>query len=439
MNVSLDRQPDCSANLTIDIPAAKVEEVRNDVTNKYRKHARIPGYRPGKAPLAMLRSRYQREIDEETNEQVIGDALPEAISESGARILSIATVEPPAINPDGSVTIRATAELQPEFDLPDWKSLTVEVPRRPFTDEDVEKQITELAEPHATYQTITDRPLAMGDYAVVSTEVSLDGTPIAEALPDCPPRYGSRRNAWMLMDAETLLPGLCQAMEGMNANEERTFDLAIPDDFGEPTLAGKSLTCKTTLHAINTKTLPPVDDNLANLIEEGKTLAQLRESIKERGTQRSDQLFEYSKRNATAEKLVSMVSFELPPKALHRETHVVVDDIVHRMRQFGYPDDSIQQDAEAIHEKAEEQARQRLASKFILERIAEAEKIDVTDADMHEAILEQAYMSQTPVKKFVQELRRNNGLGQIRRRILESKALDLVTSGATVVETPAAD
>jgi trigger factor len=435
MNVSLDRQPNCAATLTIDIPADHVEKVRNEVTTAYRKQARIPGYRPGKAPLTLLRSRYQQEIDEETNERLVNSAISDTVKEGKADISSLKSVDTPVANPDGSLTIRVHAELEPEFELPDWRTITVEVPRHQVTDEEVEKHIAHLADAHATYDTITDRPLAMGDYAVANREFLLGDQSLEEALPECPPSLGNRRNAWMLMDEKTLLPGLCPAMEGMNTGEERTFDLAIPADFPEESIQGKTITCKVLLQAINTKTPPPLDDQLANLIEEGKTLEQLRQSLRERREKFLEHSFEAEKRQRVVDQLIAMVPMDLPPDFLHQETHTVMEDIVHHARESGYTDDAIREQTESIHQSAERSARTRLASRYILLRIAEKENLEVLEADMQNAVLEEAYRANLPVKKFVQELRRGNGLARLRDQVLASKALDLVLSNVTVVET----
>jgi FKBP-type peptidyl-prolyl cis-trans isomerase 2 len=136
--------------------------------------------------------------------------------------------------------------------------------------------------PHATYQPIEGRSLAMGDYAVLTYSASLDGQPLNEAVPDAPPQLQGRRNAWIFMSEESLLPGFCQAIAGMNVNEEKTVSLELPADFGVASLAGKKLDYAVTLHAINKKIVPALDDELANKIDPGSTAEELEKKVRER-------------------------------------------------------------------------------------------------------------------------------------------------------------
>ncbi len=122
---------------------------------------------------------------------------------------------------------------------------------------------------------VEGRALAMGDYAVLTYTASLDGRPLGEAVPDAPAQLQGRRNAWIFMDEQSLLPGFCQAIAGMNLNEERTISLDLPANFALSSLAGKKLDYAVSLHAINRKIIPELDDALANKIDPGTTAEEL--------------------------------------------------------------------------------------------------------------------------------------------------------------------
>ena len=256
MKVALDRKPNCIIDLTIELPPDRVAKEIGLVAGQFQKHARIPGYRPGKAPAAVIEKRYAREIEEEVRENLIGEAIRESAKKEGLKLHGVRDVPEAHIAEDKSMRIRATVVEIPQFSLPDYKSLSVSAPKRAVTDADVESFLEYLREPHSKFDPVAGRPLAMGDYAVASYEASVDGKPLAETAPKAPAQLKSRRNAWILMSEGTLFPGFAKAIEGMEPEQQRNFELDVPENFPVPELRGKKVAYSLTLHGINTK-VPP--------------------------------------------------------------------------------------------------------------------------------------------------------------------------------------
>jgi trigger factor len=327
----------------------------------------------------------------------------------------------------------------PEFQLPDFKNLRLEVPRRIVTEADVDQLLEYLRDPHSTFDPVTDRSLAMADYAVVTYEGSVEGKPLAEIAPQAPAQLSGRRNAWLLMSEGTLVPGFAKAIEGMAIDEQRTISLDVPASFPIAEIQGKKIDYTVTLHGINTRHMPPLDDALADKIEPGSTLESLKQKIRERQQESSDYQFDIAKRNAAVKKLLSEFTCELPEETVAAETGTILKDIVAESQARGLSDDDIKSNTEQIIASATEGARERVRANFLLLRIASQEKIEESEAELYQALFEMAQRHEIPVKKLAKDLARGAGIGRLREQIRITKALDYVVSNATVTELAEAE
>jgi trigger factor len=437
MNVALDYQKNCVVALEIDLPSDRVSAEWNTISKEFQKQARLPGYRPGKAPASLIASRYAKDIEEEVKTKLVGEAIREAVKTKNIKIHAVDNVEKAEIAADKSMKILATVIQTPDFELPDYKNITVEVAKKTVTDEDVEGFLEYLRDPHSKFDPITDRALAMGDYAVVTYQGTVDGETISNIAPKAPTQIQGRRNAWVLMDEGTLIPGFAKGIEGMEIGHERTFTLDVQESFPLEELRNRKVTYAVTLHAINTRTPAPLDDELAAKIEPGQTLEGLRKKIRERQEESAEYQFEMAKKNAVVEKLLSLFTCELPERLVASETSYILKEIVGESQARGISDEEIKAHTQEIVQNASQTASNRVRSNFLLTRIADEEKIEETDAEVYQAILQIAEREQKPVKKLAGELARSGGVNRLRDQIRITKALDLIASGATVTE-PAA-
>ena len=434
MNVALDYQKNCVVVLDIDLPSDRVSTEWNTIAKEFQKKARLPGYRPGKAPASLIATRYAKDIEEEVKTKLVGEAIREAVKTHNLKIHAVEEVEKVEIAADKTMKILAKIVQNPEFELPDYKNITVEVEKKTVTDKDVEALLEYLRDPHSKFDPVTDRPLAMGDYAVVTYEGTVEGEPISQIAPKAPAQIQGRRNAWVLMDEGTLIPGFAKAIEGMEIAQERTFALEVPESFPVEELRNRPVTYAVTLHAINTRTPAPLDDELAAKIEPGQTLEGLRKKIRERQEENAAYQFEMAKRNAVVTKLLSLFTCELPERLVESETNYILKDIVGDSQARGISDEEIKAHTQEIIQNASQTASNRVRSNFLLARIADEEKIEETDAEVYKAVLEMAERQQMPVKKMVGELSRGGGINRLRDQIRITKALDLLASGATVTQ-----
>lgn len=441
MNVVLDPQPNCVVNLQVELPADRVTREWESVAKNFQRFARLPGYRPGKAPQTLINTKFAKEIREELESKLLRESLNEAIKQKNLRVLTVSGVEGVEIGADKTMRFRASVVTAPEFELPDYASIPVEAARRPVTDEDVQRWLEQFREPHASFDAVEGRPLQAGDYGVMTYEGRLDGKPLAEALPKAPPQLQGRSNAWIFVDPGTLIPGFAAAIEGMAIDESREFTLEVPADFPLEDLRGQKVSYSATLHGINTKTLPPLDDELAAKIEPGKTLEVLKSEIRDRLEKVADSQFDADKRNGAIRHLLQKVTCELPAHAVEREVSGILRDIVRENEVRGVSEEELIKHQDELVGVAQQSARDRVRANFLLLRIAEKEKLEVSETDLIMAVSEMSRRYEIPVKKLIKDLQKREGFGPLREQILMGKALDLIASNATVSEpaaTPAA-
>ncbi len=437
MNVVLDPQPNCIINLQVELPSDRVTREWESVAKEFQRHAKIPGFRPGKAPQSLIDTRFAKDIKDELQNKLLRESLNEAIKQKNLRVLTVSKVEDVQIDENKTMRFRASVVTAPDFELPDYSSIPVEAAKRAVGDEDVEKWLEQLREPHASFEAVEGRALAMGDYAVMTYEGKVDDKPMSETIPSAPAQLQGRRNAWIFMDEGTLVPGFAKAVEGLSIGEERSFTLDVPADFPLAALQGKTVAYAVTLHGINSKTLPPFDDALADKIEPGKTLEALRNDIREHLEKLAESQFETAKRNGAVKHLLDQVQCELPEHAVEREVSSILRDIVTENQVRGVSDDELRQHQDELIGVAQQSARDRVRANFVLLRIAEKEKLTASETDLVMAVSEMSHRYEIPMKKLIKDIQARDGFGPLREQILMGKALDLVAGNVTVREPSA--
>ncbi len=434
MNVFVEPKPNCIATLRVELPPDQVEKEWQTTAKAFQKQAKIPGFRPGKAPAAVIAKRFEEDIREEVKNRLLRSSMNEAIAQKKLKVISVAKVDDVEIGADRTMSYSATLVTVPDFELPDYKGVEVEIAKKDVTDADVEDALGTLAEQHSEFETIEGRALAMDDFAVLTYAGTLDGTALAEAVENCPPLLAGKPNWWIRMAPDTLAPGFCEALVGLSVGEERTFEIALPAEFPFEPLRGKTVAYAATLHEIRERKLPEFDDALASRIEAGKTMTELRERIREELVRYAENDYENGKRSGAMKKLLESVRFEVPQDMVHNEMSGIMREIVQENQGRGVSDEELQAHEDQIQGAAEQSAQERVKSTFVLLRIAEQEKISATQQELVFHVSRMAERYQIPVNKMVKDLQKRNAIGSIQEQIVVGKALDFVASNATVRE-----
>jgi len=432
MNVEVESLPNCIASMRVELPPDRVTKGWNEIVEGFRQHARIPGFRPGKAPQNVVEAKFRKEIQEELTKKLVSETTREAIRDKGLKVLSVSSVENVEFTPEKSLRFTATLVTSPEFELPDYNGIPVKVPSDDVTEEEIAQTIEGLRERHASFSDVTGRTLEMGDFAVIDYSTTLDGKPLLEAEPKAPKMLSGGQDFWIKLEEATFLKGFSDHLVGQSVRESREFDLPVPEEGSVAELAGKQLHFQVTLKAVKQMELPEANDEFADSVVKGTTLETLREKIKEQLAHEKTHKIEASKHNQIIEFLVSRVDFELPQSYVKDETRRIMSEIVHQNQLRGVSEEVLRNNQKEIVSTASRNAKDRLKANFVLTRIAEKEGIEVAAPELRERIHVMAHQYRVSEQKMSADLEKNGLLGQVREEVLIGKVLDFLTSNARV-------
>lgn len=440
MNVQLEQKPNCQVNLHFEIPSEEVASQRKEVTKEFLRYTRIPGFRPGKAPAHVVETRFASEIAKELEKRVVSDSIKKAINEHKLRVLQVQEVNHVNFGEDKSMSFTASVITSPEFELPDYKNLEVELPDAKVSDEDVERMIENLREQQADFPDVEGRGLDWGDFVVIDYAATVEGKPAEEKYPALPRPLRGGRNFWVRMDEKTFLPGFCDQLLGAKPEESRTFEIEVPSDHPVEELRGAKLHYDVRAVAVKTRALPELTDEFAQRTHIADTMEALREEVRKGITANAEREYEMRKRDGAVRQLLSKVECELPTQMLRAEIDSVLRDIVSENQSRGIGEDEIRAHEQELIGAAQLSARERLRSTFLLLRIAEQENLKVTEQDLVERVQDMSARYNVTFDKMVKDLRKREALPMLQEQILCRKALDLIASNVTVrpkLEAPA--
>jgi len=436
MNVEVETLPNCIASMRIELPPELVKKEWNEVAKSFRQLARIPGFRPGKAPQNVVEAKFRKEIQEELTKKLVSETTREAIREKGLKVLSISEVDGVEFTPERSMKFTATLITSPEFELPEYKGIQVKVPPSTVSDRELEHRIQTLRERHATFSDVAGRALQMNDFGVIDYVTTLDGKPLLEVEPKSPKILGGGNDFWIKVDEETFLKGFSDHVDGMNSGETREFDLMVPNDFANRELASRQLHFNVTLKSIKSMHLPELTDEFAAQISKDLTLDRLQEMMKLQLIAEKARRIETLKKNQILETLGSCVECELPQSYVKNETRRIMSEIVEQNQMRGISEDVLRENQKAIISTASRTARERIKANFILGRIAEKESIEVKPDELRDRVAGMADQYRMKFEKMRSDLEEKGMLGHVREEVLIGKVLDFLTSNATVEIVP---
>jgi trigger factor len=435
MNIVVEKQPKCVATLRVEIPADQVQGQRDEIVRGYTSKARVPGFRPGKAPRAVIEKRFSKEISEQLNDSLVSEAFDEALKKEDLKVIDFGSPQNLTTQPDGSVTFESTVTLAPEVQLPEYKGITVTVPPLAVPDDEVDAQLKALQERFADFKDIEGRAAAMADFAVIDYSSSVEGKPTEEFLGKPAGYISGREGFWVRLDEKAFLPGFAEQLVGLNPGDSKEITITLPDDFPLEGLRNKEIVFSTTLKELKEAILPELNDEFAQRFMPDKTLADLTEVIRENMQQERKRRIDDMKVNQIVAHFNSLVDFELPEELVTQETQSQADAMVRRGVQAGMSPGEIESQQEEIFASAGQQAVSNLRTNFILQEIARVENIKVSDAELVNHLAQLAQSRKIAPKKFIKDMNRAGRLPSIRSSIAIGKTIDFLVEQANVVES----
>ncbi|MGJ8677278.1 MAG: trigger factor [Akkermansiaceae bacterium] len=439
MNITVDTLPDCIANMRAEIPAEKVQTERKSIVKAYAGQAKIPGFRPGKTPTSVVEKRFATDINQELEQRLISSACEEALKQNEElKVLNFQAPNEVKHEKDGSFTFSMSLILAPTFELPTYKGIDVKLAPAEATEEEVQREIDGVLQRYADYKDIEDRALETDDICVMDFTSTIDGKPLDPATGI----IAGKEDYWIQLKEEAFLPGFHEQLIGAKVGDTVEVKTTLDAEFPVESVREKEITFSVTIKNIKEQTLPEFDDTfVAETLQfgEGKTVADLKELIVEQITAQKTKQIGEDKVNQIVENLLSNVDFVLPEELVKAETQNTADQMVSRGAQQGLTDEQISAQKDDIAAAAAIQARNNIKTNFILQEIANEEKITVTDNELLERIAAIAKQEKKAPKALIKELQRDGRIPSLRNSILIGKAIDFLVEHAKIEEETATE
>jgi trigger factor len=435
VNITVENLAPCKKLLRVELDAKAVDEIFDSVTKDYQKQASLPGFRPGKAPRAIVLKKYEADINDDAKRKLIGESYRKAIEEKKISVVGQPDIEEIQFGRGQPLQFAATIETAPEFQLPEYKGLPVQREIKSVSEADVERALGLLAQQHTKFETAT-RPLQPGDVAVVNYTGTCDGKPIIETAPTAK-GLTEQKNFWVDIAPNTFIAGFADQLTGAAAGDKRTVKVDFPADFVTKELAGKKGVFEVEVVEVKQKIAPPIDDALGKQYG-AEDLEKLRAGVR---VDLENEL-KYSQAKAIRGQLIGALlaqsNFDLPESAVAHETKNVVYNIVQENTKRGVGREIIEKEKDQIYNAAAGTAKDRVKLAFLVQRIAEKEAIQVSQEEVLQRIQSLAAAYQIPPDKFIKDLQKRNGINELFDQIAHEKVLTFLENNAKITDVPAA-
>ena len=410
----------CQRELTVEIPADVVKAEADNIVNRYQKLARIPGFRKGKVPASIVRQRFGEEIKSDVVEALVPRYFRDEAKKQNLSPVSQPRVTDLHIQEGEPLRFKAAFEILPEFKVAPYDDIRVTTLDTTVTDEDVDSAMNNLRQQQATYTAVEEeRPLADDDFAVVSFK----GTP-KEGEADAKPVEVDE--IMVEIGGENTIPEFSQNLRGVKSGETRTFDVKYADDFADKRLAGKSMTYEVTVKGIKTRTIPELNDDLAKeLSSEFNSLDDLRNRLRDNMKAEKEHEAQHQGKDKLIEELVKRNDFPVPEAMLNDQIDLRLERGLRALAAQGMrTEDMKRMDLGRLRAGQREAALREVKASLILDRIADEEKVEVSDEELDHEIEALAAQTKQTVEQVRARLTQDGGLDRIRHRLRNEKTLD---------------
>jgi len=412
----------CRRELDLEIPAEEVQKASEKIVRDIAKVARVPGFRPGKAPATLIRRRFADDIRSELLQQLVPERIDQALTRDKLVPVTQPQVDKVEYTDGNPLKFRASFEVLPEFELAPYTNVEVEVNAPEVTDKDVEGTLAEMRERGATFTPIEDRAIANGDYA----QLKLVGTPKEGGEPL------RAENVMCHIGAEETLETFNENLRGAKTGDQRAFDISYPADYGDPNLAGKSYAYVADVTGIKEKKLPELNDEFAKDVSESKTLADLRTDIRKRLEEgRAHRVAELTNEKLLA-KIVAANDFPVPEALVEHQMDARLERAVRQLSSQGIDPRSVKVDWAALRARQRERALEDVKAELILDRIADAEKLEADEAGIEREINHIAEHGGESATAARARLTKQGTLDRMKSKLRSEKTLDWLRQHARI-------
>lgn len=423
MKAKIKSIEECASLLEIDVSKEDIAKAFDEVYAEITKYAAIPGFRAGKAPKELVKQHYAKSAREEVLKHLIPDAYRDAVIEHKLSPIGMPDISDVNFEGETSLSFKARVDTRPNFKLKNYKGIKVDKKKVNVSDEDIDRMISNLRDVNATYVNVEDRPSAMGDYIVSDLDCSVDGKSV----------HKTRENLWLFLDKDALVPGLTEKMAGMKKGEERDIEAPFPEKYPDKNVAGKMAKYHVKAKEIKKRQLPELNDEFAKIFGKAN-MAELKAEISKELAARAASDAEIDVENQVLNKLIDANAFAVPSSFAARQLDFMVEDAKHHLMSKGFKKEDLDKKNDELKGKFKDESVRKVRLLFILDDIANQEKIAVSEEDLNDAYKAISAQSGKSENEIRAHYEKEDIVDNLKDKIREGKVVQFLIKNAEITE-----
>lgn len=425
MSLQVEKLEKNMAKLTIEVSAEDLDKAMEKAYQKQKSRISLPGFRKGKAPRKMIESMYGKGVFmEDAVNSLVPQEYTKALGECDLEIVSQPEINVTQMEPGKALIFTADVAVKPEVTLGEYKGVEVPKSEIAVTDEEVDAEVKKEQDKNARTVAVEDRAAANGDITTIDFEGFVDGVAF---------EGGKGTDYALTLGSGTFIPGFEDQLVGANTGDHVEVKVTFPEEYQAKELAGKEAVFQCDVKKIETKEVPELDDEFAKDVSEFDTLAEYKEDVKKKLTEKKEKEARTAKENAAVDKAIENAQMDIPELMTKTECRQMMDDFSRRMQQQGLSMEQYfqftGQSVDKMMEDMKPQALKRIQTRLVLEKIAEVENIQPTEEEVNEEISKMAEMYKMEADKL-KDLIGENEMEQMKKDMAVQKAVTLVADAA---------
>ena len=406
----------CRHALEISIPAAEVESETARIAGDVQKRAKLPGFRPGKAPISLIRKQFAGDIRQQVLESLIPKALQKQFEAENLNVVGTPDISDVHLHDGEPLRFKAEFEVVPAIELGEYRGIEVAYSDPAVTDEDVAKRLEELRESKADFVNVDPRPLENGDFAVAALEsiAGVEGEP-----------FKQEEMVLEIGGADTF-DAFTENLRGLSPGHEKEFEVVYPENYGAPRLAGKTVKFHATVRGLRKKELPELNDEFAQDLGDYRTIDELRDALRKSILAQRQFEAQQAAKDKLVDALVDKHEFAVPELFVDRQIRTRVEQSLRAMSQEGVDLKSLKLDWAKVKETQRDKAVREVKASLLLERIAEREAIHATRDEVDKEVERLARLQREPVAALRIKFEKDGTLGRIAHHLQTEKTLSFL-------------
>ena len=432
MSLQVEKLEKNMAKLTIEVSAEDLDKAMEKAYQKQKSRISLPGFRKGKAPRKMIESMYGKGVFmEDAVNSLVPQEYTKALGECDLEIVSQPEINVTQMEPGKALIFTADVAVKPEVTLGDYKGVEVPKSEIAVTDEEVDAEVKKEQDKNARTVAVEDRAAANGDITTIDFEGFVDGVAF---------EGGKGTDYALTLGSGTFIPGFEDQLVGANTGDHVEVKVTFPEEYQAKELAGKEAVFQCDVKKIETKEVPELDDEFAKDVSEFDTLAEYKEDVKKKLTEKKEKEARTAKENAAVDKAIENAQMDIPELMTKTECRQMMDDFSRRMQQQGLSMEQYfqftGQSMDKMMEDMKPQALKRIQTRLVLEKVAEAENIQPSEEEITQEIQKMADAYKMEADK-IREAIGESGLEQMKKDMAVQKAVTVIADAAVEVEKAA--